>query len=110
MLDPSAVDAVVRDEIRALLSESGQPTDELSGELSGEQAGELADTHQLHELGLNSLLLARLIIQLEAELGVDPFSAEVTIADARSVGALVAVYQRALCGSAPETTEHNNVA
>ncbi|MGH3785437.1 MAG: acyl carrier protein [Pseudonocardiaceae bacterium] len=84
MLALSAVPTVVRNEIRALLSESGDEIDHL------------ADDDQLHDLGLNSLLLARLIIQLEIRLEVDPFSEDVTISDARSVGALVGAYQRAL--------------
>jgi acyl carrier protein len=100
MLEHSAVSAVVRHEICALLSESGV------------EINNLADSDQLHDLGLNSLLLARLIIQLEAELGVDPFMADATIADARSVGALVAVYEHALAaaGLTYEPMEHRYAA
>lgn len=100
MLELSAVPTVVRDEICALLSESG---DEISN---------LADDDQLHDLGLNSLLLARLIIQLEVELGVDPFSEDVTISDTRSVGALVVAYERALTGAGREHefVEHSHAA
>jgi acyl carrier protein len=45
---------------------------------------------------MGSLLLARLIITLEAELGVDPFAEDVLISDVRTVGELVAVYREAL--------------
>ncbi len=44
--------------------------------------------------GLNSLLLARLVIQLEMELGVDPFEEEYVISDVRTVGALSDAYVR----------------
>ena len=100
MLELSTVSTVVRNEIRALLSESG---DEINN---------LADGDQLHELGFNSLLLARLIIQLEAEFGVDPFSEDVMISDARSVGAMVAVYERALTNVnlVNECVEHSDAA
>lgn len=100
MLELSTVSTVVRNEIRALLSESG---DEINN---------LADGDQLHELGFNSLLLARLIIQLEAEFGVDPFSENVMISDARSVGAMVAVYERALknVNLLNECVEHSDAA
>ncbi|MGH8968104.1 MAG: acyl carrier protein [Actinomycetes bacterium] len=99
MLALSAVSTVVRNEIRALLGESG---DEIE---------DLADDDQLHDLGLNSLLLARLIIQLESELGVDPFSEHVTISDARSVGALAAVYEHALTAAGHgEQMKHSDAA
>ncbi len=52
---------------------------------------------QLHELAFNSLLLARLIIQLESSVGVDPFASEVaSIADMRSVDDLVGAYETAV--------------
>ncbi len=58
--------------------------------------GDLAGPEQLHELGLTSLLLARLVIELEERLGVDPFADQAEVFDARTVDALVAVYRRAL--------------
>jgi hypothetical protein len=66
----------------------------------------------LHDLGFNSLLLARLIIQLEAELEVDPFAGDVSISDARSIGALVAIYERALmsAGLEKDPMEDSNAA
>lgn len=100
MLELSAVADVVRYEIRALLSESGTEIEHL------------AETDQLHDLGLDSLLLARLIIQLEVELGVDPFTEDVVISDARTVGALVTAYERALTGAdlEDEFLEHSDAA
>lgn len=87
MLMKTDVKPVVDDEIRDLLLEGA---DEI-GAWTGEEG--------LVELGLNSLLLARLLIQLEAALGVDPFADEsVAIWDVRSVNDLVAVYERALAG------------
>ncbi len=100
MLAPSTIPTVVRNEIHVLLSESG------------DEIGNLDDNDQLHDLGLNSLLLARLIIQLETELGVDPFAEDMMISDARSVGALVAAYQQALTGTGlkDEFTERRDAA
>ena len=58
-------------------------------------AGPLADADALNDLGLNSLLLARLIIQLEIEIGVDPFADDLAISDVRTVGELTAAYRDA---------------
>ncbi|MEU1007001.1 phosphopantetheine-binding protein [Streptomyces sp. NPDC005890] len=46
--------------------------------------------------GLNSLLLAQLLLQLEAALGVDPFAEERSITDIRTVGELIDVYEQAI--------------
>ncbi|MEU6847324.1 phosphopantetheine-binding protein [Streptomyces sp. NPDC046716] len=43
--------------------------------------------------GLNSLLLAQLLLELEAELGVDPFAGDRSITDVRTVRELVAAYE-----------------
>ena len=51
---------------------------------------------QLGVLGVNSLLLARLIVQLNFELDVDPFAQDATIADIRTISNLVAIYERSL--------------
>jgi acyl carrier protein len=56
----------------------------------------VTDATPLTQAGMGSLLLARLIIALEAELGVDPFAEDVLISDVRTVGELVAVYREAL--------------
>lgn len=88
MLDSMGVRTVVHREIRDLLVESG-----------GDDTA-VNDHDQLYELGLNSLMLARLIIQLESEFGIDPFAAEdVVITDIRSVDDLAAIYQLALAGT-----------
>ena len=53
------VAALVRHHITELLGEAGMTV------------GRLDDTDELNALGLNSLMLARLILQLEMETGVD---------------------------------------
>lgn len=84
MLTKTDVQSVVENEIRKLLLESNSRADALSAQ------------DELYDLGLNSLMLARLIIQLEAELGVDPFIEAEAIADVRSVGDLASAYKRTL--------------
>ena len=49
--------------------------------------------------GLNSLLLAQLLLQLETELGVDPFAEDRSITDIRTIGELVDVYEEAIRGA-----------
>jgi acyl carrier protein len=89
MLTKTDLRALVDNEIRELLLETESEIEAWTG-----QEG-------LVELGLNSLLLARLLIQLEAALGVDPFADEsVAIWDIQSVNDLVAVYERALASIA----------
>ncbi|GAB2715144.1 phosphopantetheine-binding protein [Streptomyces bullii] len=46
--------------------------------------------------GLNSLLLAQLLLQLETALGVDPFGEERSITDVRTVRELIDVYEAAI--------------
>ncbi len=82
MLEQITVEAIVEQEIRTLLMESG------------EEEVPLTKQEQLHELGLNSLLLARLIVQLDTVLEVEPFATGSVIADVRTVGDLVAVYEQ----------------
>ncbi len=67
----------------------------LLGEIE-EGADGLSDDAALVDLGLNSLTLARLVVELETALEVDPFSTDASLADIRSVGDLIATYQRAL--------------
>lgn len=63
---------------------------------AGIEHGEITGAEALNAVGLNSLLLARLLIQLELELGVDPFGdGELVIADIRTVGALADAYAAA---------------
>lgn len=81
--ETASVQEVIEREIRSLLLD--EDGDEIS--ISA------ADT--LLGVGLNSLLLAQLLIQLEAEFDADPFASDVSIADMRTVGDLVAAYQQA---------------
>jgi acyl carrier protein len=83
MLIATDVRDVVHEQIQSLLTEANGSAPPLSG------------AENLHELGLSSLMLARLIIQLEGELGVDPFAEDAVLADVRTVQDLVAVYQEA---------------
>lgn len=76
-------------EVRELLPDS----DHELGTLTGEE--------QVHELGLNSLMLARLVVQLESTLTVDPFAQGATLAEVRSLQDLAEVYESALDDSAP---------
>ena len=93
MLDSMEVCTVVHREIRDLLVESGGDDIAVHG------------CDRLYDLGLNSLMLARLIIALESRLGVDPFTREgASITDIRSVDDLTIVYQRALAGAAGDVT------
>jgi acyl carrier protein len=47
-------------------------------------------TDSLSELGLNSLMLAQILIELEAEYGADPFAGgERSVTELRTVGDLV---------------------
>lgn len=64
--------------------------------------GDLHDEHDdipldatFSEVGLNSLMLARLVITLETEVGLDPFTGERSIVDVHTVRELVAVYAEA---------------
>lgn len=47
------------------------------------------------DVGLNSLMLARLVITLEGELGLDPFTDERTIVDVHTFRELVTTYVEA---------------
>lgn len=85
MLTGADVRDVVYRQVGELLAETGGNPPAITGEAA------------LHDLGADSLTLARLIIQLEAELGVDPFASdEITVADVRSVDDLVNVYRTAI--------------
>lgn len=84
MLTEPQARTIVIDELRSVLGEDAEELDALTG------------TERLHELGLNSLTLARLIIQLEAAVGADPFSGGgPSIADIRCVDDLVRAYHAA---------------
>jgi acyl carrier protein len=82
----SEVRTVVHQQIQDLVIEVNSEAMPLSGD------------EQMTDLGLNSLMLARLIIQLEADVGVDPFAEDVVLYDVRSVNDMVTVYERAVDG------------
>jgi acyl carrier protein len=60
--------------------------------------GQLDDSSVLvDELGLKSMLVARILAMLEIRLGVDPFgNGDASITDLRTVGDLVAAFSSAL--------------
>ncbi|MFJ6854553.1 phosphopantetheine-binding protein [Streptomyces sp. NBC_01166] len=68
--------------------------------LDPELAEAVAPPVPLMELGLNSLMLAQLLIELEAELDVDPFEEQFSITDMRTVQDLVDAYDQALAAGA----------
>jgi len=87
MLTPLAreqIESLVHDRIRAVLRERVADVPAISG------SDKLNAT-----LGLTSLDLAFIVSDLEAELGVDPFSKLVSITSVRSVDDLVSAYQKA---------------
>lgn len=47
-------------------------------------------------VGLNSLLLAQLLLQLEDELDVDPFAGDRSITDVRTVRELISSYEESI--------------
>ncbi|MDT3398065.1 hypothetical protein RKE29_15680 [Streptomyces sp. B1866] len=84
MLTAPEIRATVHQKINDLLAEAELPTRDMSG------------AELLNEIALNSLLLARLVIELEMEFGVDPFEEEYVISDVRTVDALADVYVQVL--------------
>lgn len=91
MLTTTDITATVHEQINALLKEAGKPVLLLTGD------------EPLARIGLNSLLLARLIIQLEMEFGADPFEEDYVISDVRTVGALTDAYIETLANLAAAT-------
>ncbi|MFJ5532629.1 phosphopantetheine-binding protein [Streptomyces sp. NPDC093261] len=84
MLKTTEVRTIVYEVVTALLREDSPEVPEVSGD------------QELSALGLSSLTLARLVIELEAATGVDPFSEDVVLSDVRYLDDLVGVYERAL--------------
>jgi len=80
-LDRDQVAELVRDEIRQLLEERGEPAVTLS------DGDNLAG-----DLGFSSLDLAQLVAQLEQRIGEDPFTELVPITSVRNVRDLVEAY------------------
>ncbi|MFJ4208701.1 acyl carrier protein [Paenarthrobacter sp. NPDC089675] len=84
MLTKTTVVEAINTEIRGLLGDALDEDDILKG----------ADTFQ--RIGLNSLMLARLVISLETELGVDPFTQGKSIVDVHNLEDLWTAYDEAL--------------
>lgn len=63
------------------------------------EAGAVPADAALSDIGLNSLMLAQLLIQLESALGVDPFQEQRSITDMRTVRDLVDAYEGALASA-----------
>jgi hypothetical protein len=81
MLTKSDVAEKVRDELVLVVAEEADETVDMTGATA------------LTDIGLNSLLLARLLIQLEVRTGIDPFgSGRAAIADVRTVDDLIGAY------------------
>lgn len=98
MLTKTEVWWAVEKEIRELLLEEDQEVSALTGQ------------EHLVELGLSSLMLARLVIQLEMVLGVDPFAEDIVISDIRSVDDLAVAYERTLASTAKDNGRNSDVA
>jgi acyl carrier protein len=89
MLNPAEVRATVFAEISAILLEETDETIVPTG------------AEDLSDIGFHSLLLARLVVQLEAAVGADPFVAgDDSIVDVRTVDELAAAYERAVVEAA----------
>jgi acyl carrier protein len=86
MLTRDDVGTLVTDHINALLLEIDED------DVPAAEAG-----HTFADLGLDSLMLARLIIELDDAAGVEPFrAADASAADLRTVGDVVRVYEDAI--------------
>jgi acyl carrier protein len=81
VLNQTDVRKHVTNEVRTLLEEAfAEPT-------------ELHDEDNLILLGLNSLMLARLVVALERALDVDPFQdGRARVTDLRTIGDVVRIY------------------
>lgn len=81
------VGALVADHVRTLLLDLDEEDD----------VPPIDGTSTFRDLGMDSLMLARLIIEVEDALGVEPFrTGEASVADLRTVGDLVRVYEDAV--------------
>ena len=86
--DPAQIEAAVHSSIRAILVERGEVAPDFD-----------AATHLNAQLGLSSLDLAVLVVELEAALGLDPFAKLVPVTSVRSVGDVVDAYRLAASGA-----------
>jgi acyl carrier protein len=97
MLTRSEISTAVENRIREILLDDLDDLDDFDQP----PATGISGTEELMALGMNSLMLARLIIQLASEFGIDPFAEEIaSLADVRVVDDLVTAYERALLGLA----------
>jgi acyl carrier protein len=83
MLNGPNIEQIVRREIDAVL-------------LDDAEGMEYTLDDPLLATGLNSLMLAQLLVRLEAAVGVDPFDADRSIADVRTIRDLIAAYEEAV--------------
>ena len=82
-----------KDELFAAIAEEiGSLPDVEDGQLEGMTPDSELNAH----LGLSSLQMAELVVALEMRFSIDPFSSLVPITEVRTVGDLVAAYERAL--------------
>ncbi len=84
MLDKSHIKSLTVKEITEVLREEGVSEPEVTG------------PEGLADLGLSSLVLARVLIGLEDVLGVDPFGGDLEDPDVRTVDDLADAYAHAL--------------
>ncbi|MBW5482351.1 acyl carrier protein [Streptomyces bambusae] len=82
MLNDRHVQEIIEREIQAVVLSSDEE--------------ELSLDDELLKSGVNSLMLAQLLIQLETELGVDPFGDQLSITEIRTLRELVGAYESAL--------------
>ncbi|MFJ3927302.1 acyl carrier protein [Streptomyces sp. NPDC090022] len=82
MLNDQSVQEIIEREIQAVVLSSDEE--------------ELSLDDELLKSGVNSLMLAQLLIQLETELGVDPFGEQLSITEIRTLRELVGAYEAAL--------------
>ncbi|WP_018544624.1 acyl carrier protein [Streptomyces sp. LaPpAH-108] len=87
MLSHDTTRSIVLEAVTELLEEAGIEHADIPGDRS------------LTDLGLSSLLIARLIIQLEMEIGVDPFAEDLLISDVRTFDDFIDAYHSALSRS-----------
>jgi acyl carrier protein len=82
----------VHGRLRLILEEGGLPA-------------EFKNQDRLEAIGLKSLDLARLVAELEVELGFDPFAETIPITSMRTVGDLVEAYSGTSAGTSAAGTE-----
>jgi acyl carrier protein len=93
------IETVVHASIRDLLAERGHLLQSFD-----------AGTRLNAGLGLSSLDLAQLVVDLEVAFGVDPFASLVPVTSVLSVGDLVAAYRLAFAGEKPPEDPGLNIA